>query len=271
MTTLETYMQYGATLEKLLQLPSVPLAIKMVTTEEEIPADALRPKHDQGVHYSLCQAFSLARREDTTVAMLTEDHWCWAPLIGFGLVEFHEDHESFPVMCRFLGIEDVEQTKNFAKNFPRLEYGKYIGLVIAPLKKATFEPDVVLIYTNMDQLKKMLLAVKYKTGELITSQFDAIDSCVYSTIPVIQNGEYRITFPDPGDIERALAADDEVIFSVPPLKLAELISGLEFLVTRKMGNWQRAEKIEPDHPRPDFYRQLYRIWGLDVEGNTEDE
>lgn len=197
--------------------------------------------------------------------MLTEDHWCWAPLIGFGLVGFHEGHESFPVMCRFFGIEDAEAAKNFAKNFPRLEYGKYLGLVMAPLKSAAFAPDVVLIYANPDQLKRLFLAVKYKRGELVTSHFDALDSCVYSTVPVMQDGQYRITFPDPGEIERALAEDEEVIFSVPPARLRELISGLEFLDGRKMGNWQRAAHLQPDHPRPDFYRQLFRIWGLDVE------
>src|SRR5690554_928864 len=139
--------------------------------------------------------------------MLTEDHWCWAPLIGFGLVEFDENHESFPLISKFLGIADPEATQRFLRDFPRLKYGKYIGLVAAPLKSAEFEPDLVLIYATNAQLRKILMAVKFTRGELVSSQFDAIDSCVYSTIPVIKSGEYRITFPDPGDIERALAKE----------------------------------------------------------------
>ncbi|NLO98310.1 MAG: hypothetical protein GX091_09645, partial [Peptococcaceae bacterium] len=54
------------------------------------------------------------------------------------------------------------------------------------------------------QLLNILLAIKFKTASLIDSQFDPIDSCVFSTIPVIKNGKYRITLPDPGEHERAM-------------------------------------------------------------------
>ncbi|NLN06448.1 MAG: DUF169 domain-containing protein [Firmicutes bacterium] len=267
MADFDKYRQYGAALTELLSMPTAPLALKLLKTEEEIQPGAVRPKKDRQVHYSLCQVFALARREGLAFAMFREDHWCWAPLIAFGLVEFHEEHESYPIVSRYLGIADEEAAKKFLRNFPRLEYGQYAGLVVGPLTKANYEPDIILIYTDSYQLKKLLLAVKSKRGELVTSTFDAIDSCVYSTIPVLKNGEYRITFPDPGDIERALAEDGEIIFSLPKDRLDEIISGLEFLSSIGMGKWQRAEKIEPDHPRPPFYRELFRIWGLD----TEDE
>lgn len=264
MADFAVYRQYGETLTKLLSMPTAPLAVKLLHTEEEIPPGAVRPKKDRQVHYSLCQVFALARREGLTFAMFREDHWCWAPLIAFGQVEFHEEHESYPVVSRYLGIADEEAAKKFLRNFPRLEYGKYAGLVVGPLTKADYEPDIILIYTDSYQLKKLLLAVKSRRGELVTSRFDAIDSCVYSTIPVLESGEYKITFPDPGDIERALAEDGEIIFSLPANRLEELVSGLEFLSSIGMGKWQRAEKIEPDHPRPPFYRELFRIWGLDT-------
>ena len=60
---------------------------KMLQKEEEIPAEAVRPKRDRNQHLAQCQAFSLSRRDGQTVAMLKEDHWCYAPVIGYGLVE----------------------------------------------------------------------------------------------------------------------------------------------------------------------------------------
>ena len=42
-------------------------------------------------------------------------------------------------------IGDLEGAENWVKNAPRLQYGKYLGLVSAPLKTASFEPDFVLI------------------------------------------------------------------------------------------------------------------------------
>ena len=87
---------------------------------------------------------------------------------------------------------------------------------------------MVLIYSNTTQLRNLLLAIKYKEGKLVQSEFDPIDSCVYSVVPVIKNGDYRITLPDPGEYERAMAGEDEIILSVPAAKLEELVTGLRF-------------------------------------------
>jgi len=256
------FNSYGEELERLLLLRSSPIAIKMLEKEEDIPEGAIRPKRDRGIHLAQCQAFAMSRRQGATVAMLKEDNWCWAPLVGFGLVEPLERHPALPYIYI---VENMEAAKNVAKNFPRLEYRKYIGIVSAPLKTASFEPDLVLIYSNTAQLRSMLLAVKYKEGFLVTSQFDPIDSCVYSTVPVILNGQYRITLPDPGEYERAMAGEDEIIFSVPRDKMEELILGLRHFEEIKLGYTHLAMEMRPDFPQPEFYKELFRMWGLDVE------
>jgi uncharacterized protein (DUF169 family) len=162
-------------------------------------------------------------------------------------------------------VENMEAAKKMLKTFPRLEYGKYIGILSAPLRTASFVPDLVLIYSNTAQLRSLLLAAKYKGGDLVTSQFDPIDSCVYSVVPVILNGQYRITLPDPGDYERAGAGEDEIILSVPGDKLEELMSGMRQFDEMKMGYVNFAMDVRPDFPRPEFYKELYKVWGLDVE------
>jgi uncharacterized protein (DUF169 family) len=264
MTTLGDFNGYGEELERLLLLRTLPLAIKMLEKEEDIPEGAIRPKRDYGMHLAQCQAFAMSRRQRANVAMLKEDNWCWAPLMAFGLVKppegFLEGHSIIPTM-----VENQEAAKNLAKAFPRLEYGKYIGIVSAPLRTANFKPDLVLIYSNTAQLRNMLLAVKYKGGSLVTSQFDPIDSCVYSTVPVILTGQYRITLPDPGDYERAMAGEDEIIFSVPRDKMEELISGLRYFEERKLGYTRFTMEMRPDFPRPEFYKRLFEMWGLDIE------
>lgn len=260
MTTLSEFNSYGEDLERLLLLRTAPMAVKMLEKEADIPEGAIRPLKDRGVHLAQCQAFAMSRRQRATVAMLKEDNWCWAPLIGYGLTELPEDYDVIPFM-----IEDPEAAKNHVKNFPRLEYGKYIGIVSAPLKTANFEPDLVLIYSNTAQLRSMLMAVKVKKGFMVTSQFDPIDSCVYSVVSVIQDGQYRITLPDPGDYERAMAGEDEIIFSVPADKMDELMTGLRRFEERNMGHTKFAMDMRPDFPRPEFYKKLFEMWGLDVE------
>jgi uncharacterized protein (DUF169 family) len=260
MTTKDEFNRYGEELERLLLLRTSPIAVKMLEKEADIPEGAIRPKRDRGYHLAQCQAFAMSRRQRASVAMLKEDNWCWSPLIAFGLVERPEDPAVIPIMA-----ENQEAAENLAKTFPHLEYGKYIGIVSAPLSTANFEPDLVLIYSNTAQLRNILLAVKYKEGVRVASEFDPIDSCVYSVVPVILTGQYRITLPDPGDYERALAGEDEIIFSVPRDKMEGLISGLRHFRDRQMGYTHFTMEMRPDFPRPEFYKKLFRIWGLDVE------
>jgi uncharacterized protein (DUF169 family) len=249
MPTLEEYRHYGEELEQSLRLKTLPIAVKMLERLEDIPKGAIRPKKDRGYHIAQCQAFAMTRRQGMTIAMLKEDNWCWAPLLAYGLVE--DPHDAFVDAHTF---------------FPRFEYGKYIGIMTGPLKSVDFEPDMVLIYSNTAQLREMIGVAKNQEKALVKSEFDPIDSCIYSVIPVITGGQYRITIPDPGDSSRAFAEDDEIIFSVPKEKLAKLVEGIKRSaeMKKRADDWSHI-MMRPDFPRPDFYIDLFRKWGLDVE------
>jgi uncharacterized protein (DUF169 family) len=246
------YNRYGEEIERLLLLRTSPLAVKMLVREEEIPKDAIRPRRDRGFHLSQCQAFAMSRRQRVAVAMLREDNWCWAPLIGFGLVDPQ-------------AAEKVEATKSQVKILPRFEYGKYLGIVSAPLRAASFQPDVVLVYVNAAQLRSMLLAIKYKEGSLVSSQFDPINSCVYAVVQVMSTGQYLVSVPCAGEQQRAMPGEDELIFSVPRDKMEDLVLELRQAENAKAGYAYSGFEMRPDFPRPEFYRELFGMWGLDVE------
>jgi uncharacterized protein (DUF169 family) len=254
MTTLSEYHRIGEDLERLLNLRTSPLAIKMLEKEEDIPGGAIRPKKDRGCHLAQCQAFALSRRQRLSVAMLKEDSWCWGPLVGYGLVDPRP-------------AENEDATRDQIKILPCLERNKYVGILSAPLKSANFEPDLLLIYSNTAQLRHMLMVIKQQEKALVTSQFDPIDSCVYAVVPVLQTRQYRITLPDPGDFERALAGEDEIILSVPREKLEGFISGLRFFAKKKRGYFDFNYEMRPDAPQPEFYSRLFRAWGLDNENS----
>jgi hypothetical protein len=52
---------------------------------------------------------------------------------------------------------------------------------------------------------------------------------------------------------------------VPAGKLEELMSGLGHFDEMKMGYTNFTMDIRPDFPRPEFYKELFKTWGLDVE------
>jgi uncharacterized protein (DUF169 family) len=252
MASLSDLNRYAEEIETRMLLRTSPIAVKMLKTESEIPEGAIRPKRDRGQHLAQCQAFSLSRRQGTTVAMLKDDNWCWGPLMAYGLAD-QRLAENYP------------ELKDVVKKLPLIEHGRYIGIVSAPLKTANFTPDIVLIYSNNAQLNNMLHALSFANEGFVTSPMYAIASCAFSVVPAL-SGQYCITLPDPGELGRALAGEDEIIFSMPRDKIEVLVSQLRMFEEMKMGYRHHAFlEMRPDFPRPDFYKRLFRECGLDAD------
>lgn len=132
----------------------------------------------------------------------------------------------------------------------------------------SFEPDLVIIYLNTAQLRSMLLAVKYKEGLLVPSEFDPIRSCVFAIIPVILNGKLCITLPDTGEQHRAMSGEDEIIFSIPKEKIEEVVLGLRHFEEMTNDNVHRYSHLDydmrPDFAQPEHYITMFKTWGIDV-------
>ena len=122
MLSLSDFNSFGEEIERRLLLRTSPIAIKLLETEKDIPEGALRPKRDLGFHLGLCQAFAMSRRERKTVAMLKGDHWCYLPVIAFGLAEPPDFFLQGNTFFKF-SVGDLKAAGNLAKSFPRLEHG----------------------------------------------------------------------------------------------------------------------------------------------------
>jgi uncharacterized protein (DUF169 family) len=261
-TSLAAFNTYGADLEKLVFLKTYPIAIKMLESESEIPKGAIRPKKDRGEHYAMCQVFGVVRRQGMTLAIFKEDHWCFEPLISYGLVETPQDYLDGFTNSFF--IANKEAAAKHARTMTRLPYGKYAGMVLGPLKTANFVPDLTMIYSNTAQLRHLLFSLRYLNGTQVTSTIDPIGSCVHSVVPSLLDGECEVTVPDPGDYERANAQDDEMILTVPTRRLKELMDGIYHFEKSNMGFRRFSYSVQPDFQQPPFYQDYFKRWGLDA-------
>jgi uncharacterized protein (DUF169 family) len=237
--------KFGEELETSLLLRTSPIAVKMLAKEADIPKNAFRPKRDGGYHIAQCQAFGMSRREGKTVVMLKEDHWCPTALMAYGLVE------------------KPENMAMFGESFASFEVGKYVGTVTAPLKTATFAPDVVLIYSNPAQLREMLLPIMYSGASQVSSHL-FLPSCGHSVVDPMQTGQYCMVLPDPGEFQRALTLEEEVIFAVPGEKIPAFIAGLS-RGGRMSSHRDQHMSMLPDFEQPQFYKDMFKSWGLDSE------
>jgi uncharacterized protein (DUF169 family) len=263
MLSLTALNGFGEEIERRLLLRTSPIAIKLLKTEKDIPEKALRPKRDLGYHLGLCQAFAMSRRERRTVAMLKEDHWCYLPVIAFGLAEPPDFFLQGNTFFEF-SVGDLNAAGNLAKTLPRLGHGKCMGVVSAPLSTAQFDPDMVVVYCNTNQLRCLLSAMKYRDGYLVRPTLDPSGACFQATVPVLQTEECQVTVPCGGDRAHAMAQDDEMIFSIPKSRLEDLMFGLRYFDESGRGFRRFAPDIRPEYPLSDLYLKAGKMVGLEV-------
>jgi uncharacterized protein (DUF169 family) len=246
MSTLAEFNQYGEELERFLMLRTSPIAIKMLEKEADIPKEAIRPKKDRKCHLAQCQAFALSRREGTTVAMLKEDNWCPTAVMAYGLVKRPESVEkwSHPYEC--------------------FEYGKYIGIVSAPLKSASFMPDVVILYAKPAQVRGLLLSMKTQDVPLVQGHFFP-PSCGWSVVNPMKTGKYWVVIPDPGEYQRALTEEGDLMVSVPQSRMPTMMAGLKENEHGAFSYRDHQMFMQTDFPLPDFYKDMFKGWGMDTE------
>jgi len=253
-------------LERYLRLQTYPLAIKLLRSESDIPADAKRPKRDEGCQYNVCQAFALSRRNGHTVAMLKEDMYCFEPVVGYGMGE--PPQEFLDGQNRYPGdVETPEAGRRYAEQFPRLKAGEYIGVLSAPLSKAAFEPHVVTIYCNSAQLVVLLMAREYKTGENLPTALSGHAACVYGVVPAINNGECQVAVPCRGDHITAMAGDDEMIFTIPMGRFDEFMRGMRTIVEGegKLTRLPMIHEMKPGAVQPESYFKMAELMGMDIQ------
>lgn len=261
MYTLADFNRAGREMEDILRLRSAPIAFKLIG-EGEVPEGCRRPA-EMGTHYALCQAFSAVRRNRRALALFKEDHWCLWPLISFRNVDLDEKDVEYLGSIQF--IKDPAKSLEFYKaHFPMIDpEKKKAGIAIAPLESCTFEPDVVVVYCNPAQLRQLLMAAKYHDALVPPSNLQTVNSCGAAVLPVL-NGKthYNTAIPDPGEFERALAWDDEMIFTVSAEKLETLMDALRSIEAMGFGFGRLAYDMNLEYPRARFYNEMFEKWGL---------
>ncbi|MFW5872539.1 MAG: DUF169 domain-containing protein, partial [bacterium] len=140
---IEEIIEMGKEIEVWLRMRNHPVAIKMLNDRKEVPEGAIIPTRDLGHKLALCQALSLSEDgNEKTIAMFKEDHYCFEPVIGLGMVR--KDEGFFDGTHRYPdSAKTLEAGMEWCKNMPSLEEGQYQGIVMAPIHKLNFKPDLL--------------------------------------------------------------------------------------------------------------------------------
>ncbi len=217
----EINKEYSRKLKKILELSSEPVAIKFY---KEKPAEEIELKK---MRY--CQLLMEAR--EGNICHLTESNITCpaaAAALGFKLLP---DKIRDGAMLKTMGLfESKEAASKTMQSMARLKAGEIQAVMGAPLEKATFQPDLVIIEDKPEKIMWLALASIYKEGGRLsfdTAVFQA--TCVdVTTVPYV-SGEINACFGCYGCRDSTDMSDDEALIGIPWEKIDELVSSLEAL------------------------------------------
>lgn len=249
------------TLTDYIRPATFPVAVK-IQENCTLPPEAKRPRELLGYPINICQGIAISRRYGWILGYLKEDHACGPSMTVFGLVEEPEFIKNgsivHPLYAKTLEAGEVTQRVT-----PSMQHGKIKSIIIAPLHKTTFEPDVILIYGNPGQIVRLIQGALYNTGGVIESHSMGRAACGSEIVTPLQKQKCNVTIPGGGEKAFALTCDDEMVFSVPANEIKGLIEGI--IATHKAGASRFPTpffgvRMKPVFP--DKYDKLQKYCGL---------
>ena len=219
-----------------LGMEKSPVAVKLINENEEFPACAkeyVHPiRHCVSVHMaSLGAVFYLTR----------EKHACSAAKAALGIepLPVKVSDGTVPYMHGLASSKEV--AARIMSEIPKLPAGSVKGTLLAPLEKAFFEPDVVILTVTPKQAMWVANSLLFaKGGPRISANFAGMQAaCADSTTLPVQSGKVNFSLGCYGCRSAGKLADGEMYAGIPIGKLEAVVEGLKGL-RRAMGKLKEA-------------------------------
>ena len=250
-------VEYDARLNQYLRLSTFPVAVRFLRSWEEMPVPAKRPARDLNQRFTTCQAIAMSRRYGWVLALGREDSSCVLGAAAIGL-EKRLPYYVEGNLCINLYTENLRAGRISEESVPRLAEGEYVGVVTAPLNRAAFTPDSIIVYGNGAQVMRLGQAWLWKRGGTLKTEFRGRIDCADLAIAPVLSGEPQMVVPCSGDRIFGQVQDHEIAFGFPFSLMDEILEGLE--ATHKAGtrypvtNWLNYTGEFP--PSYDEYRRM---------------
>jgi uncharacterized protein (DUF169 family) len=234
-----------------------PLAIKMLKSEEDIPEKTRRPFQQMKKKVAICQGIGMARKLGWAVAMGKEDMQCSLGAAPFGFFK-NIDYYDEGNLAEGMFTATKEAGKREEDLIDRFEHGLYSHILVAPLSRTAFEPDLLMIYGNPAQIMRLIQGALYNEGGAIQSSAMGRLGCA-AIITVMKNDECRYLVPGNGDRIFGMTQDHEMTFMIPSSKIDSVLDGLA--KTHKAGiRYPITSFFNFQAGFPPSYQEQMKIW-----------
>ncbi|SFM80068.1 DUF169 domain-containing protein [Thermodesulforhabdus norvegica] len=215
-------------LMQLLRLKTFPVAARLCRDDSEMPEKVRFPSAFLKKKVTVCQAVTMARNYGWTVGMREEDFQCVPAAIGFGFSGTDNPGEAMvELFCKVDFSQNAESGLSEVESMALASKGEFRSLLFSPLARASFEPQVLIIYGNAAQMMRIAQAWSYSTGRRVSGNFGGKVECVEYLVKPLKNGDATIVIPGNGERIFAGTQDDELVFAVPWEQVENLVKGLE--------------------------------------------
>jgi len=234
-----------------------PVAIKMLKSEEEIPEKTRRPFQQLKKKVAICQGIGMSRKLGWAVAMGKEDMQCALGAAPFGFFK-NIDFFNKGNLAAGMFAASPEVGKKEEDLIDRFDYGTYSHILVAPLNRAAFDPDLLMIYGNPAQIMRCIHGALYNEGGAIQSSAMGRLGCA-AIITVMKNDECRFLVPGNGDRIFGMTQDWEMSFMMPMSKVETVLDGLA--KTHKGGiRYPITSFFNFEATFPPSYQEQMKIW-----------
>ena len=246
-----------------LRLKTLPLAVQFSIEPERFPAKTRRPSVDLGKRVTICQAVTMARVYGWTVGLTAADLICVPAMIAFGFSGVPQPPQTMARLFRDVSFSrDQASADQEVQNISFLANGEARSVLLAPLVKALFEPQTVVIHGNPAQIMRLIQAWTYVHGDKLASQFGGKVECTEYLIAPYQKKLPRIVIPGMGDRIFSMTQDDELVFAIGAEQMPALVEGLK-MAGKKIGARYPVTFYQNFQPEfPPAYGDLAKQMGI---------
>jgi MtaA/CmuA family methyltransferase len=238
-----------------------PVAIRMLRPGEPVPERARRPARDFGKLSMNCQVIDMARRYGWTIALTRDDSICSLGITALGFDRPTHLYTS-GILCEGMYTATKEAGARSEAAVDKFAPGAYHGLLVAPLDRATFEPDVVVVYGNPAQVMRLTQAALWRTGGRLASSFQGRLACADIVVTTMLTGQPQVILPCSGDRIFGQTQDHEMAFALPWGRMADIVEGLEG--THRGGiRYPITQFMEYEAKLPSRYMEVNRLWDVE--------
>jgi uncharacterized protein (DUF169 family) len=198
-----------------------PVAVKFL-------ADRPDMRERLGEKMALCEMLKKAQEGNAFFAD-QENHICEAGLHVLGQADASGPFVSGKFGAGLRIFEGPRAASRLYRYLPRIGNGVANYVAFSPLKKLSFDPDVLIILAEAGQTEILLRAMSYKTGKMWSSKFSAAIGCAWVFVYPYTTGElnYTVTGLGHGMKRRKLFPEGRQLVSIPFDLLPSILQTLQ--------------------------------------------